>query len=335
MSPSSPQERNHFKTAKALVGVAIGSVFAWLALDKLNWLAVGSALRGASLNWVGFALVCLGAGYGMRLVRSWIMLLPMNPDLRLTQCVRPFFGSYALNNVLPFRAGDIARVFAFQNEVGIHAEQIAGTMVIERVLDLLCVIVFFVSTVNGSQMTEIPSGVISGMTAAAGGGGFLLLLLVFAPRQVARFLEARNAKGKFAGQIAGFLDSLAILRCPKRVATLVILSFAAWLLEGCAFASAAIALHEQSGLKGSLFAMSVGTLSTVIPSTPGAVGVFDYFTALAYRGYGSQPELSTIVALVVHAVLWLPITVAGLLVLIPARRRRLDFTQPTAPGEPI
>jgi uncharacterized membrane protein YbhN (UPF0104 family) len=60
----------------------------------------------------------------------------------------------------------------------------------------------------------------------------------------------------------------------------------------------------------------VGTFATVIPSTPGYIGTFDYFTAQAMSALGNTAAAAAAFAFLVHAVLWLPPTVAGGLYLL-------------------
>jgi uncharacterized membrane protein YbhN (UPF0104 family) len=63
-------------------------------------------------------------------------------------------------------------------------------------------------------------------------------------------------------------------------------------------------------------ALPVGTLATLIPSTPGYVGTFDYFTVRAMSVLGNSISASTAYALLVHILLWLPPTLIGGLYLL-------------------
>ncbi|KPK48900.1 MAG: hypothetical protein AMS22_14540, partial [Thiotrichales bacterium SG8_50] len=70
------------------------------------------------------------------------------------------------------------------------------------------------------------------------------------------------------------------------------------------------------------------TLATLIPSSPGYVGTFDYFAAQGIAAYGAAPEVSVAFALTVHAVLWAPLTAAGLVYLV-LHGTRFWATQPS------
>ena len=57
-------------------------------------------------------------------------------------------------------------------------------------------------------------------------------------------------------------------------------------------------------------------MATLIPSSLGYVGTFDYFGAQGLAADGAAPEISVVFALTVHAVLWVPLTAAGLVYLV-------------------
>jgi hypothetical protein len=86
----------------------------------------------------------------------------------------------------------------------------------------------------------------------------------------------------------------------------------AWGFEGAVFATVAADVGANVDPLGPWFALGTGTLATLIPSSPGYVGTFDYFTAQGLAAFGAGPEVSVAFALIVHAVLWIPLTAIGL-----------------------
>jgi uncharacterized membrane protein YbhN (UPF0104 family) len=112
------------------------------------------------------------------------------------------------------------------------------------------------------------------------------------------------------------LSILVYLANGKMMAKLVAWSFAAWFAEGCVFWFSARALSSLSVPEAGWLACPVGTLATLIPSTPGYVGTFDYFTVRAMSMLGNTPAAATAFALLVHALLWLPPTLVGGLYLL-------------------
>ena len=110
---------------------------------------------------------------------------------------------------------------------------------------------------------------------------------------------------------------------PARAVQLLSLSVLAWLLEGTMYACVAWALHVGGSPVAPWFAAATGTLATLIPSSPGYVGTFDYFAILGLTAFGAQRAAATAFAVVVHVVLWLPVTLVGAAFLVKIRAPRL------------
>ncbi len=270
---------------------------------------------------VGF--IAFGIDYACRIERWRLMLMRDNQTLSWYQCAGPFMSSFAANNVLPFRAGDILRAFAFNRQLGVSSGIVIATLFVERLLDLLMVIVLFgiallVFSLNASAFSGI-----GGATLFFIALGILALLFfpsLFAPLalHMAKLTEriAPALGGKLRHEIDKSLATLRHLAHGYTMFRLVAWSIAAWVAEGGVFWCASLALPLITKHIAAWLALPIGTLATLIPSTPGYVGTFDYFTIRAMSVLGNEIHASTAFALLVHAMLWLPPTVIGGLYLL-------------------
>jgi uncharacterized membrane protein YbhN (UPF0104 family) len=111
--------------------------------------------------------------------------------------------------------------------------------------------------------------------------------------------------------MADFWQSFAALRSPALALKLVALSLAAWIFEGGLFAVVAGALGLSVSTMAPWFSLSTGTLATLLPSTPGHAGTFDYFAGLGMIAYGAPEAMTAVFVLLVHLLLWAPITILG------------------------
>jgi hypothetical protein len=309
-------------TAKSAVrlglGVALAAVFTWLLLRQLDLSQVIDAFKEATGRWVVAALAAFFLGYLCRIARWHAMLSGSVPGVRLRACVGPFLASFAANNVLPFRAGDVMRVFAFNRALGTTSGVVAATLFVERLLDLLMVVVLFAAAL---QAFDIGPSVVSGLgsTALFAGAAVLLLVLLF-PRT---FAPAARWTGRLASRMAPRIGARLSDEIAKGLATLEQLakghvmlkllawSALAWTFEGCVFWFAALALPSVTEPQGAWLALPVATFATLIPSTPGYVGTFDYFMAWAMIQLGNAPSPAAAAAFLVHTLLWLPPTIVG------------------------
>ena len=301
-------------TIQALLAI----LFVWLIVRQINLHDLKEAFIGTTAVWAIVGLFAFAVDYACRIERWRLMLNRDNPRLEWRHCAGPFLGSFAANNVLPFRAGDVLRAFAFNERLAVSSGIVLATLFVERLLDLLMVLVILSAALFLFDLNVSGFAGVGFATLVAIAIGILVLLFypgLFAPLAFATGrLAVRMAPGlgqKLFNEINKSMDTLAHLAKGHTMIKLVMWSLAAWLAEGCVFWFAAIALPSIATPNAAWLALPVGTLATLIPSTPGYVGTFDYFTVRSMSALSNNPSASTAYALLVHALLWFPPTVIG------------------------
>jgi len=318
---------------RLISGLVFTLVCLWMALRHVRIDGLKAVLRGVQWSWLGLALGSLSAGYTVRIYRWWWMLRFLNPRVLLRSCVGPLIAGVAINNVMPFRAGDALRVLGFQQQLDTPSASLLASLLIERILDLTVLVGIFLIGLLGLKPHGIPAVYLhtASVLVAMGVLGWALLLFLTDPlrsllRKLAhnRVLTARDWSSRVELQIERLFLALNIVRAPGRALRLLILSAVVWACEGAILVFVAQGLHYQGAPLGPWFAMAIGSLSTLIPSTPGYVGTFDFFTISGLLAYGASASAAAAVAFIAHAVLWLPLTATGvtyLLLVYPARLR--------------
>lgn len=300
------------------LGFTLAALFLWLVLRRVDVDALRQAMDGARITGVAAALAAFAVGYAGRIERWRQMLLRDSPTLRWRDCAGPLFISFAANNVLPFRAGDVLRAFAFNAQLRVSAGTMLASLFAERLLDLLMVLLALGLSLaafglNVSQLFGIGLGV---LVLAA----LLILSLLLAPQWFAPLAMAAAGAiarvwpgigQRIAAETERAVEALKQLASASLMLRLLAWSTAVWLAEGGVFWFAASAMGSMTRPAAAWLALPVGTLATLIPSTPGYVGTFDYFVMQAMTTLGNAPAAATAFALLVHALLWLPPTVLG------------------------
>lgn len=279
-------------------------------------------ITAARLLPLGVGSLLLVGGFTTRILRWWWILRALEPKVSLIGCFGPFLVSLAINNILPLRAGDIYRVVGFRQELGIASAQILGTLVIERLLDMWVLLAFFfigLAAMPGPMIphTLLRGGIVVGIVCLVLLVGLLLFPTIIEQGliQLISIVRLRDKRPALAQKInyavRGLFKSLTVLRSPRLSLTLVSISLISWAFEGGVFAAVIRALQTDIDFWGPWFALATGTLSTLIPSSPGYVGTFDYFTMISLVAYGANRSDAIAVAIVVHTLLWLPVTLVG------------------------
>jgi len=159
------------------IGIAISLVCLALALAGIEWDQVGVALRRADWRYLIPAAASLLAYLLARSVR-WRILL--GPEVSLAEAFAVTNVGYLVSNVLPFRLGDPARAVAIGLGGKVRTSTALSTVVVERVLDMLMVVLLLAATVPfvGEAGWTREAGMLGGAAALVA----LAVLVVLAQR---------------------------------------------------------------------------------------------------------------------------------------------------------
>ncbi len=306
------------KNWRLWLGLVISVGFIALALRGQDLSQVRHALGEADYRFLPPALLLYFAGVWVRALR-WQALL--SPVRRLA--VRTLFPvvviGYMANNILPWRIGEFVRAYVLREREGIATSASLATIAVERICDGLTMLAFLLLA---SLFVPLDDELRRIAWGAATVFGILLLVLVAIVASdalrgrllglVARPLPAALAE-RLTGLVESFVGGLRVLRSGRALASVAGFSLVAWGLESAMYLTIAPAFRLPLGPPEALLTTAVANLATLIPSTPGYVGVFETGVGIVVSGLlGYDRALALSYAIVVHAALYFPITLWGL-----------------------
>lgn len=305
---------------RVVVGFAISGVFVYLFIERLAFVQIRQAFGSLAVEYLALGVVLLAVGYSFRIVRWWLMLRALAGGLPVSCCIGPFMMSIAGNNVAPLRAGDIVRLFAFRRQIQVSPAAVLGTVLIERLLDLLVLLAIFFVTLHAVPSGTLPDA-LSNLVGWLAAAGIVAAASIVAVPNTLRRLLSLMADWRAVREVSVFgpalrhLDTLfatiATLSRPRRLAPLIGLSVLVWLFEGSMFVCTALALGITGRAVAPFFAFATGTLATLIPSSPGYVGTFHYFAMEGLHAFRVAPDLAGAFAITAHLLLWGTTTLVG------------------------
>lgn len=306
------------KKSKSLLGWAVSLLCLALIAWKVDVSSAIAALNHFSWPFALLSLAGLGFGYAIRIVRWAVMLNATGASVRPVACAAPFLGSIALNNVLPFRAGDVIRATVFPAAIGVGRSAAIGSIIMERLLDLLTLVLFLAVGASVLRGPSLPSWLVDGaiLLSVIGVAALAIILLVSAP--LARVLS-RKAEALFPSKLSTkvlralirLLESCAHMSMPRVLAKVIALSALVWLGEALAYYAVMLGFGFELPALSALLVMSFVTLSTLVPSSPGYVGTFHLAAISVMVLMGTTEDVATSFAILCHLMLWLPTTLAG------------------------
>ena len=302
---------------KLLLGVLVTTAFIYLISSQLEWDLVWTAILEANLLWLPLCTLPWLAGIYIRIYRWSLMLKAHAPELTIKNCIWPYLISAWLNITVPLRAGDFARAFGFRTQLQSPATRVLGTLVLERVFDLLIIVLFFFAGLMSATAAEaIPPLFATIAGTAAGVAIFMLLTLLIGQNAFRRIIRRFSSEGWFfrysmsrrmVSWLDHFFDGVSCLKSQKSWVQVTALTLALWLCEATIYIIVAISLNLKSIFLAPLFSFTTATLATALPSAPGFVGTYDYFGALGAVAYGIDWNHAAAFIVVAHVILLAPI----------------------------
>ncbi len=214
----------------------------------------------------------------------------------------------ALNNVLPARLGEMAKALYLRREGGTSLGKSLEAVFWERFFDLnaLLALGVAVAALLGQGVVLYP------LLALVGGVWCVLVLLRLRPGAafaLLRLLPVEKLR-LFATEMLELLQANLRLGFFLRLAGLTV---AVWLAYMALYA---VGLGFMAGLGFDpvmvLTVFAVATLGFAMPGAPGGMGVYEASMVLALGWFGVDRDRAFAVALAMHLLQYVPVTVIGL-----------------------
>ena len=300
------------------LGLLISLVFIALAIRGQDLGLVRDSLRAADYRFLPLALVLYFAGVLMRTLRWRYLLAPVR-RLRARDLFSIVVIGYMANNILPWRIGEFVRGYVLRQREGIPTSASLATIAVERIFDGLTMLAFLLlaSLVIPLDAEIRRLAVVAAVVFAV---AILVLIVIVASDKLRARLLALITKPlpaaigtRLTALVESFVGGLHILRSFKDLILVASCSMIAWGLESSMYLVIAQGFGLDLGIAGALMTTAVANLATLIPSTPGYIGVFESGVVLVVNGLlGVEREVALSYAIVVHAALYFPITLWGL-----------------------
>jgi len=309
---------------RAALGLVLSAALIYLTLRGISPGEVAERLSNADPLLFLASIFCATAIFGLR-ARRWQTILepgvdrvPLGPLWRATAI------GMMVNNVVPARAGEVARAYALTRESRVPFPAALASLVVDRLFDaivlLLLAAVALLDPVLSSDVT------LAGRPLSAFAFGsvtvvvflvVVLYLLVFFPARLlnvfgllfARISPRVEERGRRI--LETFIAGLSVLSSPGRFAAVFGWTLAHWILNAISFWLAFKAVGITAPFSAALFLQAFIALGTAVPALPGFFGVFEYMSVQALAVYGVNQQLAATWAIGFHILSFIPITLIG------------------------
>jgi uncharacterized protein (TIRG00374 family) len=325
-------------TRLALVwgGILVSAAFTYLAIRDVDPGEFWRSLRDSNYWWLVPSFAVLAVGVFLRAIR-WRMLFRPARRPPLGPVTSALLIGYLFNNILPARAGEAIRVVALNQRAGTSRVEAVGTVVTERVYDVFALLLMlFVSIPWLPEVTWVRRAAVLGIVLAGLLALTIAALAIWEDRPV-RFLLRPLARlpglsvERTEQAAANLVEGLAAFRHPLIALPAFAVTIASWLVIAVSYWLVTFAFDLGLGFGAGLLVLVATNLAMVIPSSPGALGVFEAAVLVALRAYGIDKSEALSYAIVLHAVNFFPYLAVGYAVL--HRHVRLVRRSPAADAQ--
>ncbi len=308
-----------FKQKGFWIGLIISLVLLAYVFYQTDPAKILDSLRQANYWLLIPALAVYFVGVGIRAVR-WHFLLRHIKPLPLGSLFRAVVIGYAANDILPLRIGEVVRAYFLGQEENVSKAATLVTILIERIFDALTMLTFIIAA---SLLLNFGDPELASRIRLIG-AVFILAIAVLAllagmpgrAQALADFFLQRlpfpKLRATLTGLTSSLLAGLGVLRSPLDSLAVYALSLAAWLCETTMYVLVARGFSIDLPFPVFLLAAAFGNLAAIVPSTPGYVGVFDAPIVATLVLFGVDQSRATSFTLVLHAALFVPVTLLGL-----------------------
>jgi glycosyltransferase 2 family protein len=331
--------RRRVLSPQTLISFGIAIAVLWFVVRRLDIDpgAIWAQIRRANIWLLAVAFILW---YGAFFVRGWRwgrMLnsagfdqahgfrIPTTPGLAEIVIL-----AYFANSIVPAKLGDAYRGYLLKRESGVPFSAGFGTILAERLVDAMMLVVVLASSalvVFGTAMPSQarPALLLGAALIVAGVGGLTLLWLT--RNAVVRLLPGRlqEAYARLNGAIFGAL---------RRPALVFGIGALLWLNDGMRVWFVARSLDAGIPLSVAILVAVMGALLTVIPFTPAGLGVVELGVGSVLIGVlGVDPVVAgSIIVLDRVVAYWSLLVVGAVLYLRRTRREYRDLASTVPPA---
>ncbi len=310
----------------------------WLVLRDVPFGDVARIIARA--NWwvlLGVSIPSYLLAVYLRALR-WRHLTDPIQSIGISPLFRAVSVGFMANNLIPLRVGEVVRSWYLARETGGSVSAIFGTVVLERVLDIVSVVLMAAAVIAfwGGESQRVFAGSALILVAAALAPILALVALRVAPDRLVDW--ASRLLRPFSTRLSDFVvrllrgvsAGLGALKGGRHLLWIALHSVGIWLVASTLPILAGMwALGVDFGSPGRELMAAWITLAAIgvavaRPSAPGFFGAYHFACKFALERFGVPADTAVALGTLTHAVFWVTLTVLGLGVL---RVRRTSLTE--------
>ncbi|MFT5959045.1 MAG: hypothetical protein ACI8VJ_000796 [Polaribacter sp.] len=278
------------KILKIVLPLAFGGFLVWYSLSDISLETLGQYFKEANYTWILLGLFFGVLSHLSRAYRWKFMLEPLGFKPKITNSILAVLVGYLVNLALP-RAGEISRATVMSNYEKIPFEKGFGTIVAERIADLIMMLLIILLTLF-VQFDFIYELLTKNFNPIKIGIGVPVLIIGFF---IFRFLVNKATSGfllKIKTFVAGLIEGVTSIFKMKNKWAFIFHTFFIWAMYIAMFWATIPAIE---GLEVPFGGILIGFIAGgfAIAATNGGIGLYPIAVAGALALFDISTETAT------------------------------------------
>ncbi|WNH08466.1 lysylphosphatidylglycerol synthase transmembrane domain-containing protein [Thalassobellus suaedae] len=299
---------------KITLPLILGVFLVWYSLSDVPLPKILEFWKSSNKSWILLGLFLGFLSHLSRAYRWRFQLEPLGYNIKFGNSIMAVFATYLINYTIP-RAGEVARASILANYEGVPFEKGFGTIVAERIADLIVMLGIIIMTlflqfdfiygflIEKFDVTKIVIALVLG-----------IVLMMFFLRHI------RKSDSKIALKIrvfvAGLIEgALSIFKMKKKWAFIFHTLFI-WVMYLLMFYVTSLAIDDLNGISTGAILIGFISASFSIAATSGGIGAYPVAVYLGFSIFGITKEPSIAFGWIMWASQTLMIIIFGGLSLI-------------------
>ena len=294
-----------------LPGLIISTAAIFLLIRFSNWPEVLEAISQINLVWLFPAILFFIVSVGLR---AWAWMILLQKKVNYGRVYLTLNEGYLLNNIFPFRLGELGRAFILSETTKLSGFFVLSTIVIERTYDLAIAAGLFLATLPYVFALDRGQSIAVSVLVIVILGLFGMFALARNRNWIKSKLDDLSLqrfviRDRIVPRIDSFLSGLGVLAKWDQFLLSVLLMALSWIFGGLEliFLSQSFGVDLEIWMVG--FILGMISLGIAIPSAPAGLGVFEVAAVGAFSLLGLSTSAGLAIAFVTH---FISITFTGL-----------------------
>lgn len=297
-----------YSSMKIILPFLLSISFISYALEEFNYNLFINSLKNANYFFILASVLLLIIIIFLRSLRWKLLFIK---ELKINDLYQSQLIGYMGNNIFPLRLGEILKAFFLEKKSKISKYEIIGTVILERVLDLIGLILLFLILLNFSIIEFLSTSYLKII--------YLILIFVLISIMISfnlYRLKKYSFNSNFFKILRDVVSGFSIISKSNFLLS-IFYTMLIWFSYILVVYLVQKSMYLNLTLIQCILLLFLSSLALIVPSLPGNIGTFEGSVVYTLLLFGIKDDFGF--AFILHAVSFIPYTLLGLYYLIKER----------------